>query len=288
MNSTKKEFYYNGKTGIALTRAFEKKLLAKYSVNIGSICHFACSFCYGPTVTSKQKVIQDILSQGYNIEDVSCYRYSDNVLECISRDLRKIKPDDTGYVFFCTTCDPCATLEHADITVQAIKLIMQGSNLQVRVLSKSTNITYVAKSLFEYKNRIVYSLSTGTTSSDISKAIEGGVSDISERVDALQWLQKKGFRTFGMICPVLPSEVDKIAQLLDQVRPEHCEGIWAEAINIRGKSLINTYSKLMAAGLHDQATELQRVMGDQTAWIEYSKRLFLGFQHELRNRGRVF
>ena len=52
----------------------------------------------------------------------------------------------------CTTCDPCATSEHTETTRQVIKLIMENSNLHVRVLSKSIKILDLAEALYEWKD----------------------------------------------------------------------------------------------------------------------------------------
>lgn len=283
----KKRFYYTGKTGIARTKGFEHKLLAKYSVNIGNICEFGCTFCYVPSITNKQKAVKSILDKGYKIEEFSLYRYKDNVLFTVAHDLRNIKQSDHGTVIFCTTCDPCATLEHADISIDAIKLIMERSNLQVRVLSKSILIKNIAKSLSSNKKRIIYSLSTGTSYEEVSNAIEQNASPIKKRIEILHWLQDNDFRTYGMICPVIPSEVNRVNELINQVRPELCEDVWVEAVNVRGKSLVNTYECLIKAGLEKHALELKRVMGNKNDWIEYSKELFLNFQNEMRQRGQL-
>jgi DNA repair photolyase len=279
------QFQYTGKTGIASTEGFKHKLLADYSVNIGNICEFGCTFCYVPSVTTKQKTVKAILDKGYKVEEFSSYRYRENVLETVATDLKKISSTDKGTVIFCTTCDPCATSEHAEITIEAIKLIMSQSNLNVRVLSKSVLIRKIAESISENKDRIMYSLSTGTSSEEISRAIEGNASLISARVKTLHWLQDNGYRTYGMICPVIPSEVKGVSKLLDQVRPQLCEYVWAEAINVRGKSLINTYNKLKMSGLEIDADELKRVMESRLNWNTYSVTLFKNFQEEMRSRG---
>ncbi|MBE3135975.1 MAG: radical SAM protein [Thermoplasmata archaeon] len=283
----KKKFYYNGRTGIARTEGFEHKLLAKYSVNIGNICEFGCSFCYVPSITNKQKTVKSILDKGYKIEEFSSYRYKVNVLSTVANDLRNIKKNDYGTVIFCTTCDPCATLEHADISIATIKLIMQRSNLQIRVLSKSVLIKNIAESLKTFNKRITYGLSTGTSLEEVSKAIEQNASPIRKRVEVLRWLQDNNFRTYGMICPVIPSEVDRVKELLNQIRPELCEDVWVEAVNVRGKSLVNTYEKLMNAGLENHALELKRVMENKDNWREYCKKLFLNFQNEMRKRNQL-
>lgn len=284
---SKKHFYYSGKTGIARTEGFRHKMLADYSVNIGNICEFGCSFCYVPSITMKQKTVKSILEKGYKIGEFSSYRYKDNVLHTVAKDLRKIQSNDHGTVIFCTTCDPCANLKHADISIETIKLIMEKSNLQVRVLSKSILIKRIAQSLSAYHNRVTYGLSTGTSMDEISQAIEEHVSPIRKRVETLHWLQDNDYRTYGMICPVLPSEIQNVSKLIDQVRPEYCEHVWVEAVNVRGKSLVKTYKQLNEHGLKNHADELKRVMGDKANWIAYSKELFLAFQSEMRKRGQI-
>ena len=175
---TNKQFLYSGKTGIARTKGFEHKLLAEYSVNIGNICEFGCTFCYVPSITLKQKTVQDVLKKGNKLGEFSSYRYRDNVLEMVKKDLRKFKKDDQSTVIFCTTCDPCATDEHAVTSVEAIKLIVNNSCLNVRVLSKSTKIKKMAEMLTLYRNRVTYSLSTGTSLPEVSKSIEKNCSKI--------------------------------------------------------------------------------------------------------------
>ena len=283
----KKRFLYSGKTGIAPTKGFAHKLLAHYAVNIGNICEFGCTFCYVPTVTAKQKTVKDILLDGYSVEEFSSYRTSENVLATVAEDVSKIKSSDRSTVFFCTTCDPCATQKHADISIAAMRLILERSNLEIRVLSKSILIKEIAKELADYKDRIVFSLSTGTALKEISASIEHYAAPIGLRVKALHWLQDNNYRTYGMICPVLPSEINDVAALIDQVRPEHCEHVWVEAINVRGKSLVNTYDALTKSGLVVHAEELNRVIGNRKNWLDYSKKLFLSFQGEMAKRGAL-
>lgn len=283
----KKKFQYTGNTGIAYSKGFDEKLLAKYVVNIGNMCDFGCAFCYVPAMTLKQKSIQDVLKAGHELGEFSSYRERANVLEMVRKDLKKIDKDDQSMVFFCTTCDPCSTIENVETTAAAMGIILEGSNLQIRVLSKSVLIKELAKGMASWKDRVVYSLSTGTSYPLVSSAIEDHASPIADRVEALHWLQDNGFRTYGMICPVLPSEANRADILLDQVRPGRCEHVWVEAINVRGKSFVNTYVKLQNAGAINHAEELSRIIGNKQNWIEYSQKLFMAFQAEMRNRNQL-
>lgn len=275
---------YKSKTGIAPTEGFKKKRLAAYSVNIGNVCEFGCAYCYVPDMPFQHQSVKNLLHQGYEIGGFSNYRESDDLLSAVTKDIKKFKPGDTSTVFFCTTCDPCATLEHVEMTTAAAKVILDNSDLQIRVLSKSANIQMVAKSLSAYKARVAYGLSTGTCCPEVSRAIETNASPILERVNVLHWLQDNGYRTFGMICPVLPSEKGMAVKLLDQVRPELCEDIWVEAINDKGSSLTNTHDALCLAGLDWHAYAIRKVMENKVAWRNYSAELFLAFRKELKKR----
>lgn len=278
-------FSYEGKTGIAETKGFQKKQLADFACNIGNICHFGCTFCYVPSVVTKQKGVQNILKEGYGWDEISHYRTKENLCNCVERDLKKIEPGDRRTVIFCTTCDPCATEEHADITSSAIHLIMESSGLQVRVLSKSTLILEIAKTLDRYRERIIYGLSTGTIRPEISACIEGNASPVLDRLKTLEFMQGAGYRTFGMLCPILPSEMPYLDQLVDAINVAKCEHVWAEALNVRGKSLVKTRDQLENCGLDDDAKSLDHVMGNKASWREYSKELFLKVREELQKRG---
>jgi DNA repair photolyase len=240
---------------------------------------------YSGVVTTKQKPVQTVLENGHSIDEFSLYRTKNNVLNCVERDLDRFQPGDNRQVFFCTTCDPCATEEQADITTSAIKLIMESSDLQVRVLSKSVLIMNIASELEGFRNRITYSLSTGTIRPEISACIEGNASPIEERIKTLKQLQDNGFRTYGMLCPILPSEMDKLDILIDEINPKGCEYIWAEAINVRGKSLVATREQLIKCELTEDAEAIGNVMVDKKNWQNYSKELFLDLQSKMKKRG---
>jgi DNA repair photolyase len=278
------EHRYKSKTGIAPTEGFKKKRLAAYSVNVGNVCEFGCAYCYVPDMPFQHQSVKNLRQQGYEIGEFSNYRTFDDLMSTVSRDAKKFEPGDASTVIFCTTCDPCATHEHVDMTTAAAKVILENTDLTIRILSKSTNIQHVAQSLSAYRDRVAYGLSTGTCCPEVSRAIETSASPILERVKALHCLQDNGYRTFGMICPVLPSEKGMVVKLLDQVRPELCEEIWVEAINDKGNSLTGTHDAFCLAGLDWHAYAIRKVMESKVAWRNYSAELFLAFLKELKKR----
>src|SRR5690606_41849154 len=60
--------------------------------------------------------------------------------------------------------------------------------------------------LDDFKDRMIYGISTGTLDDGIAAAIESGTPKPTKRIESLHRLQNEGFRTYGMICPSLPQE----------------------------------------------------------------------------------
>jgi hypothetical protein len=102
---------------------------------------------------------------------------------------------------------------------------------------------------------------------------------VSKRIESLHWLQDRGLRTFGMICPSLPqANYGKFSRdICKAIRVGKCEHVWAEPLNVRGKSLIKTIGALQSAGLRAEADRLASVSGPRSgeAWEDYSRATFL-------------
>jgi len=67
-----------------------------------------------------------------------------------------------------------------------------------------------------------------------------------------------------------------IEKVTTDIRPERCEHVWAEVINLRGDSMTATAEALQKAVLMDAATELQAVCGpdSKAAWEQYARGTF--------------
>ena len=89
-----------------------------------------------------------------------------------------------------------------------------------------------------------------------------------------------------MLCPILPQPMDQFLAKVEQlIRPEKCEHVWAEVINVRGQSMQKTLAGLNAAGLHQAATDLSAVSGEgsKPAWEEYARKTFLALANVISN-----
>ncbi len=277
-----KHFTYKGNSGIVCSTEFAKKKLAQYHVNIGCLCKFSCSYCYVPSMMLKLKSLQDFIQQGNEINSFSLYREPGDAETKVRKSLfykngclRNAFVDNKDTVFFCTTCDPCATDADVATTEGCIRLILENTKMNIRVLSKSHKIWDLANHLTAFKTRVVYGLSTGTNSDKVSNAIEGeGTLPVNQRIALLNKLQGEGFRTFGMLCPVLPGDIARFAEIVQGIKADKCEDIWVEAVNPRGKNFAATIDALKSMGVTDDALQLEEVVQSRIKWQDYCKKLF--------------
>ena len=57
-----------------------------------------------------------------------------------------------------------------------------------------------------------------------------GTALVSKRLEALRWLQDHGYRTYAMVCPILPqTDYNAFAQeMIGAIDVANCEHVWAE------------------------------------------------------------
>lgn len=277
------------KTALAWSEEFAHKLLTTGPMlNLGDACVYSCAYCYTEGCAAKRFAVP-LREAGLQFQEIVCRRSSSDggsILSVLKANLAAPKfrrrYDEHHVVFTSSTVDPCANAQLVEETAQAIALILQLSRWHVRVLSKSCNLPRLAKRLEELhpgaRERVIYGVSTGTLDDRVARAIECGTPRVSKRVQSLRRLQDDGYRTFGMVCPSLPQKdyVAFSAAICEAIRVDRCEHVWAEPINVRGKSFTRTIAALRDADLHDEAEALTAVSGPGAgaAWDDYAKATF--------------
>jgi DNA repair photolyase len=286
--------YRDAKTVLTLkSDEFQHKLLCDgITLNLGDACAFSCAYCYvGPAM---RKLLHGHID-GYNEEHGTALRHEDFVIrrrhspdllrsQLFGKDgtARFADPDDDRVVYSSTLVDVAGNMELLRETADACRVILESTSWQIRLLSKS-NLLYklIADRMIpeKYHHRIIFGFSTGTLDDPVARAIEQGTALVSKRLYALHWLQDRGLRTFGMICPSLPQEdYDQFSQeMCAAIRAEKCEHVWAEVINVRGESFPRTLAALHVSGLNDEALRLSSVSGPKgkQQWEEYARQTFL-------------
>jgi len=288
-------FTVPAKTIINFDSGFKPKLLCNGpTFTAGTSCPYSCSFCYVPSQMLKQTPWLEQHGVTGKHEDVVIRRA--DAVEIARKQLESHSKADrmTKKVIYASPLtDVAANMELVRETVELCKVILELTNWDIRLLSKSNLLPKVAQAIQEadkgtyvcdceariWSTRVIYGVSTGTLDDKIAAAFEGGTPKVSKRIESLHWLQDNGFRTFGMICPSLPTlapSTYKIwaRQMFEAIRGDRCEHVWAEVINLRGESFTRTEKALQEAGYEALASVLRRVSTDKPAWEAYARATF--------------
>lgn len=231
------------KTVLNLHSGFEKKLLCDGpTFSLGDACVYSCSFCYVPAIMAK---MDRVTALGQPHEAIVVRRA--DALEILKRQLahpngkpKFADPSDRRVVYSSPLVDCAGNMDLVRETVGACRLILEHTNWQIRLLSKSNLLPQVARLLMTWadqggleiprhpgnaalydrltksesremlvfpehvKARMIFGVSTGTLDDGVAAAFEQGTPLVSKRIASLHWLQDHGFRTFAMVCPSLP------------------------------------------------------------------------------------
>ena len=282
------------KTVINFTSEFgDKKLSDGYTFSLGSACAFKCVFCYVASVWRKHPQICRLLKRlkhgGIGFEDIVIRR--SNALDILREQLTIKKPGfvdlSAPHVIFTSPfVDPAANMVLVHETLDACLIIFALTNWDIRILSKSSLLKNLAEKIPEqFRDRIIFGLSTGTFDDRLAGSFEQGTTLVSHRLKALHWLQDNGFRTFGMICPSLPQEnySEFACRMAKAIRVDRCEHVWGEVINVRGNSLNATVDALRNGGFRSEADRLTDVCGPRATprWETYARQTFQGLMEHI-------
>jgi len=277
--------YHDIRKVINLHSGFKEKLLCDGpTFSLGTGCVYSCAFCYVPAMMVKLPAVQEAMVTHKKAHHELVLRRTDAVKRMEEQLLDtkgrpKFKAEgDRRVIYSSPLVDVAANVELAKETVEACKLILSLTNWQIRLLSKSNLLPFIAEHLGDAgRARVIYGVSTGTLDDNLARVIEGGTPLVSKRIESLHSLQDDGYRTFGMICPSLPcDDYEAFSRDITQaIRTDKCEHVWAEVINVRGESMTRTCAALDGAGLHREAAALREVSGDTGKWEAYSRATFL-------------
>jgi DNA repair photolyase len=275
----------NAKTIINLKSDFvHKQLCDGLAFSTCSTCPYNCRYCSTPCVMAKTPHLREFRAQHPDVDPGTVVLRRANSLGIVRRQLtnedgtlKYTDPKDTRVIFGSPIVDIAPNPILLNENVDLCKAILDWTPWHIRLLSKSNALPVFAQSLGEVgRKRVVYGVSTGTLDDKLARAIECGTPLVSKRIASLHWLQDNGFRTFGMPCPSLPQRdyVKFAKEMAAAIRPDRCEGIWAEVLNPRGKSMPLTISALRKAGYSWEADALERVATDKAAREAYARETF--------------
>lgn len=286
-------FEVPGKTVINFESGFAKKKLCTGPVfNAGQACVYSCAFCYVPAMQLKAQAWMK--KHGVNYPEEGHLGVAIRNKDAVARVREQLlahpefERNTFQVIYSSTKVDVAGNMDLVRETVEICKVILELTNWDIRLLSKSNLLPKVAQALDSWygitdgglkRSRVIYGVSTGTLDDRLASAFEEGTPKVSKRIESLHWLQDNGFRTFGMICPSLPSiepagYTPFAKEMYAAIRGDKCEHVWAEVINVRGESFTRTEKCLNEAGFTDHARVLKLVSENKDAWESYARHTF--------------
>lgn len=276
------------KTILKPCEGFAKKDLSHWKVDLLGLCGFGCRYCssnMGNYLRINQKRFADLTEYQLGIrtlpsDDPSLMFVYQDVIEVLERDLhRKSRSWGEGktLMFSMLTDGFSPWLVGNGITKAALELLLDRTSFRIRVLTK--NAVVGSDSWIEFfqkhHDRFVVGLSCGTVDDDWANRIEVGASSPSARLAALRSLQDAGVSTYGMMCPIFPDVLGegKLNALIDAIRPDKCEHVWAEPYNDRQNWEVVRDGYVPGSPGWDWMTRCFEE-NEPGAWSEYATKLY--------------
>lgn len=273
-----KTTFFSDRKIVNMQSGFAAKLLCDGpTFTAGDACVYSCAFCYVESMGTTKTITDN--HYGSIVRRRNPLKVLSNQLLHPNGKSKYSDPKDTRVIFASPLVDVAANIELSKETIEICRFILEHTNWQIRLLSKSNLLPYIAKQLTGYKDRVIYGVSTGTPDNALAKAFEGGTPLVSKRIASLIWLQDNGFRTYGMLCPSLPYETDAeyeemSAKLNKEIRADICEHVWGEVINVRGESMERTCASLILGGFNTAAKLLRNAAENTDLWEDYARKTF--------------
>jgi DNA repair photolyase len=235
--------------GISRTPEFHRKGLADFGANVGTKCGHSCSYCSTGAMLRCHSSFKDSnenpFELGFAIVDPGTPKR-------VARDAATLR--QRGLVQLCTTVDAWSPEgQEYGLGRKCLEAILSQPGWTVRILTKNAAVRNDFDLIERHRDRVLVGLSLTATPSKaaIMKVVEPYASTIQERMDAISEANRRGLRTYAMLCPLLPGISDSAEQIEELTRfVSDCsaEEVFAEPINTRGKSVTLTEEVLRGAG----------------------------------------
>jgi DNA repair photolyase len=210
--------------------------------------------------------------------------------ERVGKDAQRIK--QRGLIQLCTMVDAWAPgAQEYHLGRKCMEAVLDEPGWSIRILTKNAAVEQDFDLIQKHQARVLVGVSLTATPEKTAaiKAVEPNASTIPERMAVMENAHRKGFRTYGMLCPLLPGVVDspeKVEQLINFSLRCGVEEIFVEPVNARGPGLKNTEEALRQGGFITEAEAVARIR-HAPAWSTYVTRLLNYVQQALKKQGAL-
>ncbi len=307
MKSKIVNWYDEGKKPVQPSPGFAKKSLSDHHLELMALCEYGCTYCssnMGNFLRMKRpKIIettQDQLGQVMLPEtDPDFHIEYPDIIQYLRKQLEgKYSSYGEGQTIVASMLTDAfsPSLIQQGVTREALEILLNRTSFRIRVLTKNAAVgsPYWIDFFRSYPDRFVVGLSIGTLNNEWARRVEKLTSPPTKRAEATRRLQDAGIPTFGMLCPIFPTQYSrspKLEELVGAIRPEYCEDVWAEPYNDR----INW--RHVRDGFEQESKDWHTINGMFSSdydngdrkglWSEYATDLLLNIRHLAKREGWI-
>jgi len=208
----------------------------------------------------------------------------------VSKDAQKIK--NRGLVQLSTICDAWSPeAQKHELGRRCLQTVLSEPEWSVRILTKNAAVRNDFDVIERHKDRVLLGISITATPAkgDVIQILEPNASSITQRMSVMIKASQSGFRTYAMLCPLMPSVADdpkSIDRLVEFSTHINAEEIFAEPINPRGRGLIDCQAALEREGYGLEANAFEKIR-NQKSWSHYVVNLVKNVQHAVRKHSDI-
>lgn len=228
-----------------------------WSINPYSGCSFGCMYCYVAAMgrwnhpEEEWESYVDVKVNAPEILKVELDKLEKKILKssdssCLTDQNDKAK--DFGSIFFSSVTDPYQGAEAKyEITRKCLQVLIEfGYEGKIAIQTKSPLVTRDIDLLKKLKN-VEVGFTITSLNDETSRFLEVMAPNISQRLEALEKLNKAQIKTYAFVGPMLPylwkNELD-FNKLLDKLEKTGIKKIWFEGINLNTKIRERLYKYL--------------------------------------------
>jgi DNA repair photolyase len=277
-----KTYQWHLKNGISRTPEFEKKGLAQFAINGGLKCGHGCMYCSTGAMIRTHGAFKAL---GVSPFDNTYAIVDPTTPDRIAKDAYRIQK--RGLIQLSTIVDAWSpeAQEH-DLGRKCLHAILSNPGWTVRILTKNAAVKKDFDLIEKDIDRALVGLSITATpdKDDIINILEPNASSIKERLLVMVEAAARGFRTYGMFCPLLPGiadapdQIDKLVKFAVDCRVEE---IFAEPVNPRGAGLKLCQQALELWGYETEAKAIEKIR-NRRIWSDYVVQLIKKLQQSVR------
>jgi DNA repair photolyase len=278
------------KAAVINLNEFRYKSLSNWACNISVGCSHACRFCYVPS-TPFRYLATELADYQVKDPDEQWGQYSllrpwdkEKFLASLraaeNTSVKKLKKDGNRAVIFCSTTDPYQvfnastpekTKQLNDAALQlvenALRLILNDSTLNVRILTRSPRARKHFKLYQEFGNRLMFGMSIPTLNNELARIYEPNAPAPTQRLKTLQEAKDAGLNVYVTMAPTYPEcdETD-LRKTLTEIKKLKPLTIFHEPINVRAENVARIEAHAKELGVKVNTA----VFATDQSWLEYA------------------